>query len=437
MKLISNKKWDALEMQVKALQTSNLITQFNNFTTQIFPTWQVFKEMRAYEIMDDVYSVVSKIVINAAMIPFYGFNKKDDSDLPDTDKLSLFIETLDFEEKEKLYTFLFLCGEVFAYKEKLDFGVNAGLQKVTFLNPARMVVILSQEFPVKIIGYRYYDSINGYNFDIDIEDMMFIKFFNPTIDHLREFRGLSPVTVLCQRLTRIQSEMDVTVAQLQNGGVPGIVYEKTPGTEPSASGARRDNFGRFLRNSSNKGAPYFSIGDLGYIALGSSLADMDVAALAEIDFDKICNAFGISSILFNSKKASTESNVKEMKKEMFTNTILPNVYRVQAAINKYLVPDIKTIGYVKCDTSDISDLRESSDKQAAALANMYWLTGNEKRAEMFYDQDTKDPLMDKYLVPANFMLLDDLDMVIPPVDNSAGDYTVNDAANALSNLSND
>lgn len=290
------------------------------------------------------------------------------------------------------------------------------------MHPSRIVLVLSQSFPVEVVGYRYHDTVNGIEFDIPMEDMVYVKMFNPSSNYMDEWRGLSPVKVLARRLTRIQAGEDATVAQLQNGGTPGIVYDKTPGMESGASGKRKDAFGRFLRNSDNKGAPYFSAGELGYIPLGTPLTDLEVVALANTDFDKICNAFGVSSILFNNKQASTESNVKEMKKEMYTNTILPNIYRVEAVFNKQIVPLIKTKGIIKCDVSEIKELHEDSTKQAAALASMYWLTGNEKREVMMYDQDNNDPLMDKYIIPSGMVLLDDLNMVVPPVDNSANDY---------------
>ena len=422
MQLISNKKWDALQLEIKAMQSNNLAAAFRNFSTQIFPHWAVVKEIDTYQTMDDIYSVVKKLATASALIPFYGFDKNKDTDLPETDKLTTFLSTLDFEQKEIMYTYLFLQGEIFAYKNRIDVGLNKGIQKLTFLNPAKVVLALSETFPIEVVGYKYSDTQTGIEIDISIEDMVFIKYFNPSVNISEEWRGLSPIKALTQRLTRVQSGLDVTVAQLQNGGTPGIVYDKTPGLDPSAIGARRDNFGRFIRNSENKGAPYFSANDLGYIALGTSLADMDVASLANIDFDKICNAFGVSSVLFNNKSASTESNVKEMVKEMYTNVIIPNVYRVEGAINKYVVPEIQTKGIVKCDTSEIEALRENEVQLVTAMASAWWLTGNEKRERMMYDQDVSDELMDKYIVPSGMMLLDDLNMIVDEIPNTANDY---------------
>src|SRR6187431_2137177 len=143
MLFISNKKLDLMMEQMKALQTNNLINSLNNFATKIFPSWTIIKEMEAYHTMDMIYAVVKKLAIDSALIPFYGFDKKSEEDLPDTDKLTIFLETLDFEEKEKLYTYLYLFGEVFMFKVKLAEGLNAGLQSVRFLHPSRVAIQIS------------------------------------------------------------------------------------------------------------------------------------------------------------------------------------------------------------------------------------------------------------------------------------------------------
>ncbi len=415
------------QLNEKAIKNT-FFNSINNFNKQIFPTWQNQNEMDAYHTMDMVYAVVSKLATTAAMIPFYAYDKKADTDLPDSDKLVKFLETLDFEEKEKLYTYLWLSGEVFAYKNKLDFGVNAGLQKLTFLNPSCVTIILSESFPIEIVGYRYQDTKNGVMFDIQVEDMIFIKFFNPSNQITEEWRGLSPIKVLARTLTRLRAAEDATVAQLQNGGVPGIVYDKTPGLDPAVIGKRRDNFGNFINKSENKGAPYFSANDLGYIALGTPLTDMEVMALQGVDFDRICNAYGVSSTLFNNKSASTESNVENMIREMYTNTIIPNVHRIEAALNKNVVPDIQTKGVIRCDVSEIDVLKKDLAKLVTALNTAWWLKGNEKREAMEYDQDTAVPELDQYIIPSSMMLIEDLSLAVAPVDNTANDY--NNAAPA-------
>jgi hypothetical protein len=100
---------------------------------------------------------------------------------------------------------------------------------------------------------------------------------------------------------------------------------------------------------------------------------------------------------------------------------------VEAALNKGAVPDIKTKGIVKCDTSEIKALQDDLAKLVNSLAAAWWIKPNEKRTVMMYDQD-ENPLMDQFIIPSSMMILDDLNMVAP-VDNSAGDYVAPADAN--------
>ncbi len=428
MDLFGIKAAKKLDIVLKAMQSNNLAASFSNFSTQIFPTWRIIQEMDAYQTMAFIYAVVSKLATTSAMIPFYGYDKKNDTDLPESDPLSKFLETLDFEQKEILYTYLYLCGEVFMYKERIELGVNAGAFTVRFLHPGRVVLVLSQSFPVQVIGYKYQDTTNGVAFDIPMEDVIFIKLPNPSVDTMEEWRGLSPMKVLSRTINRMQAEEDVTVAQLQNGGVPGIVYNKTLGLAPDVVSRQKDNFGRFIRNKDNKGAPYFAGYEMGHIALGTPLTDMEVNALALADQSMVCNVFGVSKVLFNDTSASTESNVQEMIKEMYTNTIIPNITRVEGRLNKDLVPELKTKGIIKADTSEIKALQEDQLKLVQALKDAWWLEGNEKRDRMSYDKST-NPLMGQFIIPSGMMLIDDLNIVVPDVDNTAGDYVAPADAN--------
>jgi hypothetical protein len=201
--------------------------------------------------------------------------------------------------------------------------------------------------------------------------------------------------------------MDVSVAQLQNGGLPGIVYDENPEFGIEEAGFHKNNFANYLNNSSNKSAPYIWGGKIGYVPIGSTLADMDLASLADIDFDKICNVYGVSSTWFNNKSAATESNVKEMIKQIYTNAILPNIMRIQDAINTQLVPDFNSQGIIMYDLSDVTELQEDMLAKANVYSAMPVIIPNEVREAMGWDR-IDDPLMDMPLIKSGYQPIEDL-----------------------------
>lgn len=417
---------------VKALQTFNTSNAISQIRTMIFPNWASVKEVEAYIIFDDIYTVVSRLATLCAAIPLVGYNDDTNEDLPPNDNVNQYLKTLTFEEKEILYTWLFLCGEVFMYKERVTLGPNRGKLRTKYLHPSFMTVMQETNFPYTILGYRYQDTQT--TFTLQPEEVIYIKYFNPTTNYNERHRGMSPIKALAQRLTRLQANMSASVSQMQNGGVPSIVYDKTPGidqdrgsggsannNEVTVMGQHKDNFSRFLRNSDNKGAPYFAAGEMGVIPLGLSLVELDALVMGDVDFDKICNAYSVSSTEFNNKKASTESNVSQMGKATYTNAIIPNVTRVCDALT---IGTHDVFGDNKCikpNYSGVEVLQENKKDKAVMWATMPGIVLNEMRLD-FGQDELADEMADKLLIKTGYQLADDLNIDIEPIDNTANDY---------------
>lgn len=423
----------SLQQQVKALQRTNVSTAIN-VSTSIYPSWQDVENINTYITVDDVYSIVSYLAQTAARIPMYGYEVVDDSmmksmkkysktsligkhyqskamqDLPEQDKFVEFLNNISYEERVMYYTILYITGELFLYKEVIELGPNAGKVILHPMKGANVIVNISQEFPQRVTGYRYFDM--GFDGVLSTEEVIHVKYYNPSITNGQQWRGLSPLQVLTKRLTRWNAGMDASVAQMQNGGVPGIVYEKSDFAIETL-GQRKNDFANYLRNSSNKGAPYFAAGEMGYLALGLSLADMDVSDLAGIDFTKLCNAYKFPEILLNNQDSSTYNNVASAEKLLYTNSILPNIYLFRDALLKGVVPMYATDGVkrtIEIDLSEIPSLQEDMKMQADALNSMWWTTPNEKRDMMGFEE-LEEPLMDQIIIDAGKQLITDLGAV--------------------------
>jgi HK97 family phage portal protein len=326
-----------------------------------------------------------------------------------------------YEFFEAVYTFLYSCGEAFILKERPALGVNAGLTaQLIILYPANIVIKVTDTLPRKVAGYDY--VVDGYKVyeNIPVEDMIHIKYFNPSMDfNGSELRGLSPLKALAKRLTAMDANIDTVVAQMQNGGVETIVYEKGELTDGAREiiGSRKDNFYRFLKDPSNARMPYFAVGEMGAIPIGLSNKDLQVLEQAKFDFKKLCNAYGVSDILFNNDSASTESNVNEMTKRLYTNAVLPNVYRVKDALKMALLPEfekgakftsVNEIGEMEVvrvqgdnkkrdlqvDITEIPELQEDMKQMADIFAALPVIIPN-KILEAFKYEVSTDPLMDK------------------------------------------
>jgi HK97 family phage portal protein len=335
-------------------------------------------------------------------------------DLPETDKFDIFIESMSYEDKVKYYSILYITGELFLYKEILELGPNAGKVILHTLNNQNVTVVISDTFPQRILGYQYLDQ--GFSGTIPAEDIIHVKYYNPTVTNGQQWRGLSPLQVLSKRLTRLNAGMDASVAQMQNGGVPGIVYEKSD-YAIEALGQRKTDFASYLRNSSAKGAPYFAAGEMGYIELGLSLADLDVAELQKIDFTKLCNAYKFPEVLLNNQQASTYDNMNTAMKMLYTNSILPNIHLFRDALINGVIPHYAKDGIkrtIEIDLSDVPALQDDMKAQADALSAMWWITPNEKRAIQHFEV-LNDPAMNEIIVDSGKQFLSDMSISVPDV----------------------
>jgi len=422
-----------LQQQVKSLQQAGL-SNVISASTSIYPSWATIENIQTYITVDDVYSIVSYLAQTAARIPMYGYEIVDDSamksmkkysktsllgkhyqtkamqDLPDQDIFSLFLNDISYEDLMTYYTMLYISGELFLYKEIIELGPNAGKVILHPMKAQNIIVKVSEVFPQRVIGYDYFDM--GFNGSLTTDDVIHIKYYNPNIMNGQYWRGLSPLQVLTKRLTRWNASMDASVAQMQNGGMPGIVYEKSDFAIETL-GQRKNDFASYLRNSSNKGAPYFAAGEMGYLPLGLSLADLDVSTLSGIDFTKLCNAYKFPEILLNNQDSSTYNNVATAEKMLYTNSILPNIYMFRDALIKSIIPLYAGDGIkrtIEIDLSEIEALQENMKLQAEGLAAMWWTTPNEKRDMMGFDE-LMDPLMDQIIIDAGKQLISDLGAV--------------------------
>lgn len=464
----------ALATQVKSLQSRNLdqIAANINRNIAIYPSYDIGANAERYATIDDVYSIIRMLATTSALIPIYAYEVVNDDaqkklnkikqphnrmyeakalmikalqDLPDTDRVEQLMENPSefqskFEFYESVYTNLFYAGNAILLKERPSLGKNAGLPVALHsLYPQNIVLKVTDTLPRKIVGYDY--VVNGQKIyeNLPPEDVIHIKYYNPLLTHAGgELWGLSPLDVLSKRLARLDSNMNTSVAQLQNGGVETIVFDKALGSDQDAIdviGKRKDNFYRFLKNPANAGSPYFASGEMGAIQLGLSLANLSVLELANVDFKKLCNAFGTSDILFNSDAASTESNVNVMEKRMYTNTVLPNVYRVRDALKMGLLSEfekgrsfsqvneageleqvtIKGDGKkrdLQADISEVPSLQEDMLKMAQWMNISPQITYNERRLMMKFDK-LDNPIFDEPFLPSGIQTAEDLVMVDP------------------------
>lgn len=397
------------------VQTRNMVNSamITSISAQIFPSWHVFKDVETYRIVDEVSSVVNKLAQTAASLPISSF-QEDGQDLPPNNVVSRSLKNFSYSDRLKLFSFLYLSDEAFIYKQKIEYGPNAGLIHLEILHPNFMTVVLSMDFPTRIVGYVYRDPQVNFEVKILPEEMIFIRGFNPEIDFYTRWRGLSKIQLLAKRLTRLEANKANSVAQMQNGGVPGLLFDKSGDFDDIEKvGMRNTKLLNFFSNPENKGLPYTGAGDVTYTAIGSSLVDLDSAELALVDSKGIYNAYSISGEWMN-VDSTVRSDVKEMIRQVYTTAIKPYTKLVEEALEKD--PDIGGAPNVSIsfDFSDVPELQQSLKEKMDGLSAAPVMIPNNILEATGADRDA-DPKMNLPWIKSGYQPLDSYDE-IPPVE---------------------
>lgn len=380
----------------------NIPVELPKFQQAIYPTYKATENAERYCTREDLYSVIRFLATTAALIPLYAYkNDKPEEVITQLLKRPNRMQPA-FEFYETVHTRLLINGEAFIAKEITELGPSRGKQQLISISPAEMIVMVNNG---EVIGYQHVrNGVVVRNYEQD--EIVHVKYFNPL---LNEYRGLSPLQVLLKTFTLSDAQSNAMIGQMQNGGVNDIVFDKVAYNDgPAVTNKRKDQFMKFIKDSANKGAPYFAAGEMQAIQLGSTLADMQVIESLKIPFKKICNVYGTSDILFNSDSSSTESNVKEMTKRTYTNTILPNIRRINNSI-EYSLNLIDQGIVIKEDLSEITELQDDMNELVNSMNIAWWLTPNQKLEAMKYDRREEDafdqPFLPMGLTPLNDYLV--------------------------------
>ena len=147
---------------------------------------------------------------------------------------------------------------------------------------------------------------------------------------------------------------------------------------------------------------------------------LDTSKFSQSD---ICNFYGVSEKLFNNPDDSKYNNLKEYKKELIQNCVIPELNKARDIMNLKLKRDW---GYkdenvvVDFDISVFKELDEDKKELATWMDLAGCFTENEKRVilgsdVLEYDPETKN-LMDKVYKKSNYTPLEKLGQMPQPLD---------------------
>ncbi len=265
--------------------------------------------------------------------------------------------------------------------------------------------------PVESYTIQY----NG-TYKIPAEQMCHIKDFNPFYDGTgSHLYGQSPLKAGLRSMTTNNEATESGVKFLQNQTARGILMSDEGDLNEVQAQQLKDKFRKNHQGSQKAGEYLTPPKKFHGEPLCLKPSEMSLIEQYNASIKDLCNIYNVPVTLLNNTESSTYNNVKEAKKALYQNCIIPELIKIQDELNRWLAPMYGDNICIEYDFSVIPELQEETDKIVEQMSKAWWLTPNEKRAAMSYDHDDANPILDEYYIPANLIPASGADIEMPDI----------------------
>jgi HK97 family phage portal protein len=392
-----------------------------------------------------IYSLVNLITKAASTIPVCVYQKVNDNELKrykamtsgtvdgtilhkaNMIKKSALVELQDTELHEllerpnpaqsyatfisELIAFGKLTGNRYIYGIGPDTGDNTGKFKELYVMPSQIMEIVSGGMFEPVKEYRI--EYNG-TYNMPADNICHIKDFNPYYDGTgSHLYGQSPLRAGLRSLTTNNEAVQTGVKYLQNQTARGVLMSDEGDLNEVQAQQLKDKFRSTYQGSNNAGDIVITPKKLSWVNFGLSAGDISLLEQYNASIKDLCNIYSVPSQLLNNDKASTYNNMKEAKKALYQNAVIPEMLKIRDELNRWLAPKYGEKYYIDYDFSVIPELQEEMDKVVDQMTKAWWITPNEKRASMSYAEEENQALNEFY-VPANLIPMSGENIEIEP-----------------------
>lgn len=312
---------------------------------------------------------------------------------------------------ENLWGFLDITGNGYAHGVELTDG---RIGEMWNMPPQLTRIKADKGFEGLIRAYilEYY----GQQHDIPSHTVMHLKYWNPDYStpgsHLY---GMSPLRAARLTMRSSNDGMEALASSYKNMGAAGMAFPDDKDVE-ALKPEQRAQLQKEIQSASgpkNTKSVLVTSVKMGWQSFGLSPVDLEILNSLNLTQRKIANIYGISSELLNDPENKTQANKKEARRGLYMDAVIPQMERIYQELNRWLTrPYRDNEGtkhparfegrHIDYDVSAIEALSEDVAKKVEWLQNAWWLTIDEKREAIDYEE-SDNPLGKELWVPAGMM----------------------------------
>jgi HK97 family phage portal protein len=302
---------------------------------------------------------------------------------------------------QEIIAFGKLTGNRYIYGIGPDTGAGVGKFRELYVLPSQKVEINSGGImePVK----EYTLSYNG-TYRIAADDICHIKdtnlYYDGTGSHLY---GMSPLKAGLRVMDANNQALTTGVKYLQNQTARGILMSEEGDLNEVQAKQLKDKFRQQYQGSNNAGDVIITPKKLSWVNFGLNASDLSLIEQYNGTIKDLCNIYNVPVQLLNNTDSTTYNNMKEAKKALYQNAVIPELNKIRDELNRWLAPQYGDKIYIDFDYSSIPELQEEMDKVVGQMSQAWWITPNEKRAAMSYGMDNENDKLNEYYIPANLL----------------------------------
>ena len=303
---------------------------------------------------------------------------------------------------QEIIAFGMLTGNRYVYGIGPDTGVNLGKFKELYVLPSQKMEIVSGGLmqPVKEYTLQY----NG-EYKIPADAICHIKDFNPYFDGSgSNLYGQSPLKAGLRSLTTNNEAVQTGVKYLQNQTARGILTtQEEDGINEVQAQQLKDKFRQAHQGSNNAGDILISPKKMSWVNFGLSATDLSLIEQYNASVKDLCNIYNVPVQMLNNTDSATYNNMKEAKKALYQQCVIPQLINIRDEFNRWLAPKFGDKICIDFDFTSIPELQEETEKLVDQMAKSWWLTPNEKREAMSFGVDSESEALNDYYIPANLI----------------------------------
>ena len=316
----------------------------------------------------------------------------------------------------ELIAFGKLTGNRYIYGIGPDTGANVGKFTELYVMPSQVMEIISNGIMEPVSKYKL--EYNGTKY-IDASEICHIKDFNPYYDGTgSHMYGQSPLRAGLRSLTTNNEAVQTGVKYLQNQTARGLLTSEMGDINEVQAQQLKDKFRRQHQGSDNAGDIIITPNKMSWVNFGLNASDVSLIAQYNASIKDLCNIYNVPVQLLNNTDSSSYNNMKEAKKALYQNAVIPELIKIKDELNRWLAPKYGDKLCIEFDFSVIPEMQEETEKVVDQLSKAWWITPNEKRYAMNYGKDEENTTLDDYFIPANLIPTNpsDIDLPIEPID---------------------